>query len=129
MASALDAIQRLLAPFLPFAAEEAWSWWRPESIHIQPWPVATNGGGEAELLDPVLEVLALVRRSKTEAKVSQRAAVANLTITVPATQVMWVEFGSADLAEAGSVTTIDVYEGDGLSCEVVLEPADGSSRG
>ncbi len=33
LALALDAVQRLLAPTLPFAAEEAWSWSHETSVH------------------------------------------------------------------------------------------------
>ena len=42
---ALDTLQRLLAPTLPFAAEEAWSWWHDGSIHAESWPVPANLGG------------------------------------------------------------------------------------
>ena len=36
--TALDVLQRLLAPTLPFAAEEAWSWWHDGSVHAARWP-------------------------------------------------------------------------------------------
>ena len=41
---ALGTLQRLLAPTLPFAAEEAWSWWHDGSIHADPWPAPAQPG-------------------------------------------------------------------------------------
>ena len=34
----LSALQRLLAPFVPFVTEEVWRWWHDDSVHLAPWP-------------------------------------------------------------------------------------------
>ncbi len=78
---ALSSLQRLLAPFLPFATEEAWSWWHDTSIHAADWPTPSGLGGDPSLVDPTIEALTLVRRAKTEAKVSQRAEVESVRIS------------------------------------------------
>jgi valyl-tRNA synthetase len=117
--TALDALQRLLAPTLPFAAEEAWSWWRDGSVHAARWP--TPGGSASPLaVDAVSEVLASVRRVKTEAKVSQRAAVATLELRGPAPWVAAIEACRDDLAEALTVTTMTVADADEVGITATL---------
>jgi valyl-tRNA synthetase len=103
---ALDVLQRLLAPFLPFATEEVWSWWQEGSIHRASWPDAADlaafaAGAEAAELDPALEVLAAVRKAKTEAKVSMRALVALVLVPFP------VPIGADDVREAGSIERLE----------------------
>ena len=48
---ALGTIQRLFAPILPFATEEAWSWWNDSSVHSAPWPTPA-GTGSASVRRP-----------------------------------------------------------------------------
>lgn len=55
LAEVLSALTRLLAPFLPFTAEEAWEH-APEclkngtgSVHLAPWPQPPKTAGEAEI--------------------------------------------------------------------------------
>jgi valyl-tRNA synthetase len=117
---ALDTMLRLLAPFLPFATEEAWSWWRDGSVHARTWPTPSDLGGDLGLIDPTLEVLGLVRRTKTEAKVSQRADVADVHVTIPDAQCDAFAAGQADLLEAGSIQAISVASGGTLACSVTL---------
>ncbi|MDQ3738289.1 MAG: valine--tRNA ligase, partial [Actinomycetota bacterium] len=52
---ALDVQARLLAPILPFAAEESWSWSHDTSVHRAQWPTLSGLGGQADLLDPAIE--------------------------------------------------------------------------
>ncbi|HWM18102.1 MAG TPA: valine--tRNA ligase [Ilumatobacteraceae bacterium] len=121
--TALDTLLRLLAPIMPFAAEEAWSWWHDGSVHLASWPAPLAAGGDPDLLDPVCEVMSEVRRAKTEAKQSQRAEVAELRVWAPAERRAAIDAGRADLADAGSILEITVDDGEQLRCEVVLSPS------
>jgi valyl-tRNA synthetase len=117
---ALDTLQRLLAPVLPFAAEEAWSWWHDSSVHSAAWPDVAAGSEPAISLDAISEVLAVVRRRKTEAKVSQRAAVATLTMTGPADWLDAIEAARDDLIEALTVADMTTNEHPDVSIVAVL---------
>jgi len=102
---ALSAIQRLLAPFIPFATEEVWRWWQSGSVHLASWPSRSEIGsvGDASSIDAIGEVLAQIRRSKTEAKVSQKTAVAEASVTATDEQLSAVRTAQQDLSDAGSV--------------------------
>jgi valyl-tRNA synthetase len=119
---ALSAVQRLLAPFLPFATEEVWSWWQSGSVHRASWPGRAElpDGGDPAALDPVCEVLTRVRRAKTEAKQSQRAAVARLVVSGPDEVRRSVELGRADLVEAGTVGELVLSPAEVLDVRVEL---------
>jgi valyl-tRNA synthetase len=118
--TALSALQRMLAPVLPFAAEEAWSWWHDTSVHIASWPEPVGSPGDPGLLDPALEVLALVRRAKTEAKASQRAKVAVAKVGAPAEQHSAITAVLDDLREAGSILELELTEAGAIECAVEL---------
>ena len=118
---ALSALQRLFAPMLPFVTEEIWSWWQDGSIHNAPWPTSNALGATGDdILDPVCEVLAVIRRAKTEAKTSQRTPVAVATVTADATFIAAVQTGQADLIDAGTVENLRFVEGDGPTTVVEL---------
>jgi len=111
---ALSAVQRLLAPMLPFACEEVWSWWQTGSIHRSNWPtVAETLDGlsprsDAEqCLEATCTILASVRRAKTEAKVSQRTQVERLVVRGDETSIELVKNNLDDLRNAGALKKIE----------------------
>ena len=126
---ALSTLQRLFAPHIPFATEEVWSWWQTGSIHRASWPTRTDllGGttdvGSTEiLLDAVCNVLAVIRRTKTEAKVSQRAEVEHVLVSATAAQTALLQFGLVDLLNAGVAQKIEFsqHESEHISTTVRL---------
>jgi valyl-tRNA synthetase len=111
---ALSILQRLLAPMLPFATEEVWSWWMSGSIHLANWPTTQEtladfvaSDDATSLLDATCVVLAAVRRAKTEAKVSQRAEVSQLVVTAPTATIDLLEANILDLRNAGALQEIN----------------------
>ena len=111
---ALSTLQRLFAPHIPFATEEVWSWWQTGSIHRASWPTRTDllGGTTAiesteALLDAVCNVLAVIRRTKTEAKVSQRAEVEHVMVNATEKQISLLRMGLIDLLNAGVAQQIE----------------------
>ncbi|QQS00265.1 MAG: valine--tRNA ligase [Austwickia sp.] len=119
---ALDVVLRLLAPFLPYATEEVWSWWRTGSVHRAPWPSvdepglasATSGGGDAVLLDAVGTALAGIRRAKSDAKVGMKAVVTSVTLAGPAEALARIQAAEGDLFAAGRVENASYVEGGPL---------------
>ena len=84
LAIVVDNVTRLLAPFLPYAAEEVWSWYRTGSVHTAPWPQVTPAlqaaAGDAQLLKLAGDTLSVLRKVKSEAKVGQRTPFEQVTV-------------------------------------------------
>jgi valyl-tRNA synthetase len=121
----LATLQLLFAPFLPFVTDEVWSWWHDGSVHAERWPDASALGTGEPVDDTGLEltsvVLAQVRRAKTSAKVSQRAAVDRVAVRGPAGDLAALAIGLVDLQEAGSISEVTTEPGDGpLEVLIVL---------
>jgi valyl-tRNA synthetase len=120
--TAIDVLLRLLAPVLPFATEEVWSWMYDQSIHTAPWPApdfttATPSG----LLPAVSEALIGIRRAKTDAKASQKTDVVSATIAGPAV----LAGGIADLAEVGRIADVSFVEAEAVEVrDIVLASGD-----
>ena len=108
LAQALSVQLRLLAPFLPFVTEEAWSWWQEGSVHRAGWPLADEiadgaHGVDARVLRDVSVVLAAVRKAKSGAKTSMRTEVPAATVTGPQDALDRVTLADDDLKATGSI--------------------------
>ncbi len=128
LARALDTLLRLFAPFLPFATEEVWSWWRDGSVHTSTWPTADSlrtaaDGADAQLLSVAGETLTELRRVKTEAKRSLRTVIETATIADTEERIALLAQVEADVAEAGAVTAMTLTPGaEALAVDATLEP-------
>lgn len=107
----LDAFARLLAPYLPYATEEVYSWMHDGagSVHRAAWPTAglyRAAAGDAD--DDVLlwagRALAALRKIKSEAKVSMKTPILSATLAVDEKAIALIESVSGDIYEAGKVT-------------------------
>ncbi|TFD74803.1 valine--tRNA ligase [Cryobacterium fucosi] len=124
--TALATLLRLFAPFVPFATEEAWSWSNDGSVHRAPWPsqaeLAAGGIGNVALLDLASRALTGIRRAKTDAKASQKSAVASAVISGTAAEVALLAQASADLRAVGRISELVFVDGSVLAVtDIVLD--------
>jgi valyl-tRNA synthetase len=130
--SAIDVMLRLLAPYVPFATEEVWSWTHDGSIHLSEWPasawpadVATVAQGDPRVLAVAGRALVGIRRAKTDAKVSQRTPVASGTIAGPADEIALLELAADDLKAVGRIEELRFASAEELTVsDIVLAPED-----
>lgn len=127
LSTALSVQLRLLAPFLPFATEEVWSWWQEGSIHNSPWPQGeldlasgdVEHGWQPEILDVTGEVLSQVRRAKSNAKRSMRSPVDKVLVKGSPGKLALVSLAKPDLCEAGAILTLETLPALGESALMV----------
>jgi valyl-tRNA synthetase len=126
LAHALSAFQRLLAPYLPFATEEVWSWWQEGSVHRATWPdgevLRTLVDAETTDLEfgVACAVIAEVRRAKSEAGLPLRAPVRLLVIEDTEAGLAAVRRVESDLSAAGHVETLELRERPERRVDVAL---------
>ncbi|GAB2968676.1 valine--tRNA ligase [Frigoribacterium salinisoli] len=114
----LEGLLRLLAPYLPFATEEVWSWTHDDSVHRASWPSVDELGEVGEptgLLGLVGAALIGVRRAKSEAKAPQKTPVATATIAAPAAQLEVLRRAEGDLSAVGRIRSLAFVEGEELA--------------
>jgi valyl-tRNA synthetase len=125
----LDTQLRLLAPYLPYACEEVWSWWRDGSVHLAQWPepptAPAAAGADRRPLEAARQVIAAVRRAKSQAKLPLRTPVGLAEVGGPPGLLAAARTAEGDLAAAGRVMAFRYREqpqADGLEVRVELAP-------
>ncbi|EHS86816.1 valine--tRNA ligase [Bifidobacterium breve] len=106
----LDAFARLLAPYLPYASEEVWSWMHAGSgsVHRAAWPVVdpyveAATGASPELLTWAGKAVEQLRKIKSEAKVSMKTPILSVALSAAAEGVDAIHAALGDIAQAGRV--------------------------
>jgi len=134
--TALSAMLRLFAPFLPFVTEEVWSWWRAGSIHQAEWPSAEellSAGGTSEdpagvdALNFAAAVLTAIRKKKSEEQRPLKTAVAVAVVQAPASMLALLPDVERDLCAAGLIQRLETAEADALQVRVDLASPESSA--
>jgi valyl-tRNA synthetase len=141
LAVSLSTLLRLVAPVMPFVTEEIWSWWQEASVHRAPWPQPSDvaarapaisagdgrgdgdGEGSSEVYGSAVDLLAAIRRAKSEAKVGPRSPVERVTVSGPPEQVNALRLVEEDLRAAQNVAELVLKvagDGEAASVEVKL---------
>ena len=126
---ALHVQLRLLAPFIPFATEEAWSWWQDGSIHRSSWPQnseldAFTNGQSSSMLRTASEALMGIRKAKSDQQLSMKAEIASLAISAKEETLDELKQIEADLRSVGKIETIAFQPGEEVSISnVSFKPA------
>jgi valyl-tRNA synthetase len=126
---ALHTQLRLLAPFIPFATEEAWSWWQDGSIHRSGWPEASElegftKGQASSMLKSASDALMGIRKAKSDQQLSMKAEITSLVIKAPAGKLEELKALEADLRAVGKIDSINFETGEEISiANVSFKPA------
>jgi valyl-tRNA synthetase len=132
--AALSTLLRLFAPFLPFATEEVWSWWRPGSVHASRWPTreevlaacspAVEDDRGVRALEFASQVLGAIRKKKSEEQRPLKTPVLRATIRAPESDLALLADVERDLRAAGLIQQIDTIVAEALQVDVDLAPTE-----
>jgi len=95
-----------LAPIMPYATDEVWSWWHQESIHRASWPRVDEieVDGDPRLLGDIAAALVEIRGAKSQAKVSMKTEVTAAHISGSPEALDRLRTVEADLRAVGRIT-------------------------
>ena len=127
---ALSTVQRMFAPFLPFVAEEVWSWWHDGSVHTADWPQSAGlrsaaAGIGAATSGVAADALSVVRRAKSENRRKLRTPVLSARFTAGASQLELLDQVIDDVRAASVIVQVlpgRVGESGEISVSAELEP-------
>ncbi len=134
---------RLFSPFLPFVSEEVWSWFQDGSVHLTAWPSAEQfdfeirqsalalfgidevnlSAANQHLLDSISDILAGIRKQKSEAKRSMKTRVEMLELRGRKNDLDELNQGLSDLCDAGVVEqySLEASDSEKIELSVTLE--------
>ncbi|HOZ48164.1 MAG TPA: valine--tRNA ligase [Candidatus Hydrogenedentes bacterium] len=126
------ALVRMLAPFLPYIAEDIWHWCysgdadMQESVHRSPWPTlaefaAIPAALREDMYPAAVQVIEAVRKAKADANKSMRAPVARVAVTAKATTLDALKLALDDVVGMLHIERIDLVEGAPESGLVAVE--------
>jgi valyl-tRNA synthetase len=132
---ALSVLNRLFAPYLPFAAEEVWSWWQAGSVHKAPWPevseierLAAPDPQAQRALDAAIDVLGEVRRVKSIEKRPLKARIDVAEVSWSGDAVSLLKAVEIDLRTAAGVESFHYRDGgERLSLSLTFAPDEGAA--
>jgi valyl-tRNA synthetase len=124
--AALSVYLRLFAPYLPFATEEVWSWWKEGSVHRAAWPAEAELAGflhgvsddDQEKWSYAREVLGEVRKRRSEAKQPLKVPIVRAVIADTAARLAHLDAVEADLRAAVRIDAIERKPAGALAIEV-----------
>jgi valyl-tRNA synthetase len=125
---AISVLNRLFAPYLPFATEEVWSWWQSGSVHRASWPTVDEVDQGAapdptaqRALDAAIDVLGEIRRVKSVERRPLKAKISVATVSCTADVRALLREVEGDVRPAAGVDRFEYLEGsDRLSLSLVF---------
>jgi valyl-tRNA synthetase len=130
MRLALSVLLRLLAPYLAFACEEAWSWTNEGSIHRAKWPardelISVSGVDEAsaKAVVHITDALNAIRKGKTDQKVSVGTPVRQVIYQAADDAIACLALVERDLKAASRTESLVLRAGE-PAVEITVKPAE-----
>ena len=122
----IHTLLKLFSPFVPFVSEEVWSWWQKGSVHNQAWPkpeeITANKAIGIKNLELVTNVLAEIRKAKTEKQLSMKADVLELEIKAKNEDIEILKKSEKDLIAAGIIKNL-IYKNQDTELKLEIKLA------